>query len=89
MLASSIILSVRLEEIEIIAYFLDGLLVVGWTFLPLLFCLGNVVSWISSIFLFGRAGKASLILRIVKANEVACAYDREEESFVLPETFLR
>ena len=89
MLASSIILSVRLEETGTIACFLDGPLVVGCIFFPLLFSVGNVALWISSILLFGRAGKASLILRIFEADEVACAYDRGEEFFVLPAAFLR
>jgi len=61
----------------------------GWTFLPLLFCLGNAALWISSIFLFGRAEKASLILRIFEVDEVACAYDRGEGSFILLAKFLK
>ena len=70
------------------ACFLDSPLVMGWTFFSLLFCLENVALWISSILLFGRARKASLILRIFEMDEVAWAYDRVEEFFFLPEVFL-
>ena len=47
----------------IMACFLDGPLVVNWTFLPLLMCWPKAALCISRTFLFGRAGKASLILR--------------------------
>jgi len=63
--------SMRLDEIGTIACFQDRPLVVGWTFSPLLFYLGNAASWISRIFLFGKAENVSLILRIVEAFVVA------------------
>jgi len=72
-----------------IACFLDSPLVVGWIFFPLLFSVGNVALWISSILLFGKAGKASLILRIFEVDEVACTYDRGEGFFVLLAAYLR
>ena len=88
MLVSSIMFSMRLEETGTMACFLDGPLVVGCTFFLLLFCIGNAVLWMSSILLFGRAGKASLILRIFEADEVTWAYDRGKEFFFLLEVFL-
>ena len=63
MLASPIMLSVRSLCTGIMACFLEGPLVVNWTFLVLLVCWPKAALCISRTFLFGRAGKASLILR--------------------------
>ena len=49
----------------IMACFLNGLLVVNWTFLALLICWPKAALCILRTFLFGRAGKASLILRVL------------------------
>jgi len=60
----------------IIACFLDGPLVVNCTFLALFVGLSNAALCISRIFLSGRAGKASLILRTFEACSAAWAYDK-------------
>ena len=62
-LASLMMLSARSLCIGIMACFLEGPLVVNWTFLALFVCWPKAALWISRTFLFGRAGKASLILR--------------------------
>ena len=62
-LASPIMLSARSLCTGIMACFLEGPLVVNWTFLALLVCWPKATLCISRTFLFGRAGKASLILR--------------------------
>ena len=62
-LASPMMLSVSSLCTGIMACFLDSPLVVNWTFLALLMCWPKAALCISRTFLFGRAGKASLILR--------------------------
>ena len=56
--------SVRLLGTGIMACFLDGPLVVNWTFLALLACCLKAALCILRAFLFGKAGKASFILRV-------------------------
>jgi len=73
-----------LSEISIIACFLNGPFVVCCTFHPLLSGLGNTTLCISRIFLFGRAGKASLILRMLAMELVAWAYDMGGDKELLP-----
>ena len=63
MLASLMMFSVRLLGIRMMACFLDGPLVVNWTFLALLACCPKAALCILRTFLFGKAGKASFILR--------------------------
>ena len=60
-----------LSKAGTIACFLDGPFVVCCTFRPLLSGLGNATLCILRIFLFGRAGNASLILRMLAAELVA------------------
>ena len=62
-LASPMMLSARLLCTGIMVCFLEGPLVVNWTFLALLVCWPKAALCISRTFLFGKAGKASLILR--------------------------
>ena len=64
-LASPMMMSLMLSEVGIMACFLDGPFVVCCILRPLLSGLGNTASCISRIFLFGRAGNTSLILRIL------------------------
>ena len=64
-LASPMMVSLILSEVGTIACFLDRPFVVCCIFHPLLSGLGNAVLCISRIFLFGRAGNASLILRML------------------------
>ena len=64
-LASPMMPSASSLCIGIMACFLDGPLVVNWTFLALLMCWPKAALCISRTFLFGRAGKASLILRVL------------------------
>ena len=66
------------------ACFLDGPFVVCCILCPLLSGLGNTASWISRIFLFGRAGNTSLILRMLAAAQVAQAQDIGEFEELLP-----
>ena len=73
MLASLIMMFLILSEVSIIACFLDGLFVVCYTFHLLLSSLGNATLCILRIFLFGRAGNASLILRMLAVELVAWA----------------
>ena len=63
MLASSMMFSTRSLDTGIMACFLDSPLVVNWTFLALLACCPKAALCISRTFLFGKAGKASFILR--------------------------
>ena len=53
------------------ACFLEGPLVVVCIFLPLEGSLLSVALWILRIFLLGKAGKASLSLRISEASDEA------------------
>ena len=62
-LASPMMFSASSLCTGIMACFLNGSLVVNWTFLALLMCWPKAVLCISRTFLFGRVGKASLILR--------------------------
>ena len=71
MLASPMIVTLILSEVSIIAYFLDGPFVMCCILCPLLSGLGNTALCISRIFLFGRAGNASLILRMLALELVA------------------
>ena len=73
MLASPMMMSLILSDVGTIACFLDGPFVVCYTFCPLLSSLGNTVLCISRIFLSGRAGNTSLILRMLAAELVAWA----------------
>ena len=70
MLAFLMMVFLILSEVSMIACFLDGPFVVYCTFRPLLSGLGNATLCILRIFLFGRAGKASLILRMLVAELV-------------------
>ena len=65
--------SLMLSEVGTMACFLDGPFIVRCILRPLLSDLGNAALCISRIFLFGRAGKASLILRMLAAALVAWA----------------
>ena len=62
-LASLMMFSARSLGTGMMACFLDGPLVVNWTFLALLACCLKAALCISRTFLFGKAGKASFILR--------------------------
>ena len=62
-LALPMMLSARSLCTGIMACFLEGPLVVNWTFLALLVCWPKATLCISRTFLFGKAGKAFLILR--------------------------
>jgi len=70
-LASPMMMSLMLSEMGTIACFLDRPFVVCCILCPLLSGLGNAASCILRIFLFGRAGNASLILRMLAAALVA------------------
>ena len=71
MLASSMMMSLMLSEVGMMACFLDRPFVVCCILRPLLSGLGNATSCILRIFLFGRAGNASLILRMLAVALVA------------------
>ena len=73
MLASPMMVSLMLSEVGMMACFLDGPFVVCCILRPLLSGLRNAVSCISRIFLFGRTGNASLILRMLAVALVAWA----------------
>ena len=62
-LASPMMFSMRSLGTRMMSCFLDGSLVVNWTFLALLVCCPKATLCISRTFLFGKAGKASFISR--------------------------
>ena len=70
-LASPIMFSARLLGTRMMAYFLEGPLVVYWTFLVLLTGCAKAALCILRTFLFGRAEKASLILRAFAIYDAA------------------
>ena len=73
MLTSFMMIFMSLLEVSMIAYFLNRPFVVCCIFHLLLSGLGKAALWILRIFLFGRAGNASLILRMLAAELVAWA----------------
>ena len=73
MLASSMMASLILSEVDTIVCFLNRPFVVYCTFCPLLSGSGNTALCISRIFLFSRAGNASLILRMLAMELVTWA----------------
>ena len=83
MLASPMMMFLILLEVGTIACFLNRPFVVCCTFYPLLFGLGNITLCISRIFLFGRARKASLILRMLAVELVVWVYDMGEDKELL------
>ena len=62
-LVSPMMFSARLLGTGMMACFLEGPFIVYWTFLVLLIGCTKAALCISRTFLFGRVGKASLILR--------------------------
>ena len=78
MLALPIMFSARSLGTRMMAYFLEGPFIVYWTFLVLLTGCAKAALYISRTFLFGRAGKASLILRAFITYNAAWAYDMWE-----------
>ena len=75
-LASPIMFSARFGGTEMIACFLDSPFVVNCTFLALFVGLSNAMLCISRIFLSGRAGKASLILRTFEVYSATWVYNK-------------
>jgi len=81
-LALLIMMSACCDGIGMMACFLEGPLVVDYIFLPLGGSLLSVALWILMIFLLGKAGKASLSLRMFEAGDEACTYNLVEFLFV-------